>query len=450
MSQGVVPDVVPATSEALRFDPALLRRSAARLDDVRHVAHAGRPVLIAFALTVLYTTHHPLTLGAALSIAIATCIWQYALIRTASARLVVGLPGAVATGTLAGTLGIASLGALGVGLPVEPRALVVASIAVFASAYAWGSLVSWTSAGRQRVLLVGTTEIDLDVDDGRPRAARNGFDVVGAVPGAAEVAAVIEEQRPDVLVLVDDATYDAALERVLDTRANVRVATYASFSEYAFGRVPVEAITSGWFMSLFHPRQRIYGGSAKRAFDIVVASLVLVLTAPLLALLLLAAKLTGGHALFCQVRVGENGRLFTIYKIQTMCCDAERDGPAFASEDDPRITRLGRFLRRTHLDELPQAWNVLRGEMSIVGPRPERPEFIDLIEAEVPFWSRRLLVKPGVTGWAQIRCGYASDCGGMRDKLSYDLWYLRHRSLALDLALCVSTVLRIVGRPLRA
>jgi lipopolysaccharide/colanic/teichoic acid biosynthesis glycosyltransferase len=178
----------------------------------------------------------------------------------------------------------------------------------------------------------------------------------------------------------------------------------------------------------------------KRAFDLVVAAVALGIAAPLLAVCAVLARLSTGTALYRQTRVGERGRLFTIYKLATMCCDAEVGGAAFACEHDPRATSVGRLLRRTHLDELPQLWNVVRGDMSIVGPRPERPEFVDMIEVAVPFWSRRLLVKPGITGWAQISCAYASDCRAMEEKLSYDLWYLRHRSLLVDIAVCVRTV----------
>ena len=123
-----------------------------------------------------------------------------------------------------------------------------------------------------------------------------------------------------------------------------------------------------------------------------------------------------------------------------MRCDAECDGAAFSCKNDPRVTPVGRVLRRTHLDELPQLWNVLAGDMSVVGPRPERPEFIELIEEKVPFWNRRLLVKPGVTGWAQVRCGYANEVEDMETKLSYDLWYLRNGSMLVDLAVCAMTV----------
>ena len=152
-----------------------------------------------------------------------------------------------------------------------------------------------------------------------------------------------------------------------------------------------------------------------------------------------------GPLLYRQTRLGERGQPFTILKFRTMVPDAERDGPRFASEDDPRLIPGAALIRRTHLDELPQLWNVLRGEMSIVGPRPERPEVASSLEAAVPFWNRRLLVKPGVTGWAQVRCGYVADCGEMADKLAYDLWYLRNQSVLVDLAICIRTVGQQLG-----
>jgi lipopolysaccharide/colanic/teichoic acid biosynthesis glycosyltransferase len=152
-----------------------------------------------------------------------------------------------------------------------------------------------------------------------------------------------------------------------------------------------------------------------------------------------------GPVIFCQTRLGEGGRVFTLYKFRTMRVDAELSGAVWAAEHDPRVTPVGRFMRKTRLDELPQLWNVLRGDMSFVGPRPERPEFLAELEAEVPFWRRRHLVKPGLTGWAQVRRGYTADAAGTGDKLSYDLWYLRHRSLVVDLAICVKTLSTVLS-----
>src|SRR5262249_17381322 len=159
------------------------------------------------------------------------------------------------------------------------------------------------------------------------------------------------------------------------------------------------------------------------------------LVAPILPILALLVRHTPGPVIYRQLRMGEGGEIFTMYKFRTMRQDAEAVGEAiWASEEDPRITRIGRVMRKTRLQQLPQPWNVLRGDMSIVGPRPERPEFVEELQQTVPFWARRHLVKPGITGWAQVCRGYTSDAEGTSEKLSFDLWYLRHRSLVIDLA----------------
>jgi lipopolysaccharide/colanic/teichoic acid biosynthesis glycosyltransferase len=188
------------------------------------------------------------------------------------------------------------------------------------------------------------------------------------------------------------------------------------------------------------------GDALNRAADVALAGLGLVVAAPALAVAAAAVKLgDGGPVLYRQERVGKDGEPFELLKLRTMVVGAESMGAGAAVDrGDPRITRIGRFLRRSSIDELPQLWNVLKGEMSIVGPRPERPEFVAQLEAEVPFWQRRHLVKPGVTGWAQVRRGYTADAAGTSDKLAYDLWYLRHRSIVLDLAICAKTFSTLV------
>jgi lipopolysaccharide/colanic/teichoic acid biosynthesis glycosyltransferase len=179
--------------------------------------------------------------------------------------------------------------------------------------------------------------------------------------------------------------------------------------------------------------------------DVVSALLLLLLTAPLFPLLALLVRLTPGPVIYSQVRVGENGREFTIYKFRTMRPNTEAPTEAvWATRDDPRATGPGRLMRRMRLDELPQIWNVLKGDMSLVGPRPERPELVDELVESVPFWTRRLLVKPGITGWAQVKRGYAGDTEGSADKLGYDLWYIRHRSLTVDLAICLRTIATVL------
>jgi exopolysaccharide biosynthesis polyprenyl glycosylphosphotransferase len=224
-----------------------------------------------------------------------------------------------------------------------------------------------------------------------------------------------------------------------------RVLELPQFYEYAFGRVPLRDLPEAWFMSVMHAYQRPYSRLAKRSVDLVGGALLLLLFAPLLPLLALMVRLTPGPVILRQTRLGEHGRPFTIYKFRTMRADAEKFGHAvWAVENDPRITLAGRVMRRLRLDELPQIWNVVRGEMSIVGPRPERPEFVDQLLEAMPFWTRRHLVRPGLTGWAQVNRGYAADTEGSLEKLSFDLWYVRHRSLTVDLVICFRTLAAVV------
>ena len=187
----------------------------------------------------------------------------------------------------------------------------------------------------------------------------------------------------------------------------------------------------------------------KRTVDFTLAVILTVLTAPLLVLAVLLVKLTSaGPVIYSQTRLGRHRRAFTIYKIRSMYHDCERvSGPKWSSGDDPRVTPVGRFLRRSHLDELPQLWNVVKGEMSLVGPRPERPEFIAQLEKSLPRYGERLDVWPGLTGIAQVNLPPDVDQESVRRKLAYDLYYVENRSFWLDLRLILSTGLFLSGIP---
>jgi lipopolysaccharide/colanic/teichoic acid biosynthesis glycosyltransferase len=185
----------------------------------------------------------------------------------------------------------------------------------------------------------------------------------------------------------------------------------------------------------------------KLALEYAIALVLFVLSVPVILVTALLVKLTSrGPGFYSQLRLGKNSRPFMLYKIRTMTHNCEKiSGPRWATPDDPRITLVGSFLRRTHLDELPQLWNVLRGEMSLVGPRPERPEFIPALEQALPHYRDRLQVRPGVTGLAQVQQGPDSDLESVRRKLAYDLYYIRHMNLWLDLRLVVCTGVRMLG-----
>jgi exopolysaccharide biosynthesis polyprenyl glycosylphosphotransferase len=354
-----------------------------------------------------------------------------------------GPPVAAGVGSAAGLLVVAALDPLLFHLPL--LTLLQIAVAVFVLTAVWESVVGHSVVAKRRVLVVGAA-------DGLAAELRTAdwtrFEL-GAIVRDGEIDILpeaLERTRPDLVVLAVSEHRPEAFEYLLDAAsAGFRVVGLPEFYEHAFGRVPVATLTPSWFMNVLHLYHRPYSRLAKRGFDVVVASVGLVLTAPLFPLLALLVKRTPGPVIFRQTRLGEGGRPFTIFKFRTMRADAEAEGAAaWASESDPRITRVGRFMRKARLDELPQLWNVLRGDMSVVGPRPERPEFLELLREAVPFWTRRHLVKPGITGWAQVSRGYTADAEGTAEKLSYDLWYLRHRSLVVDLAICGKTFMTLL------
>jgi len=204
--------------------------------------------------------------------------------------------------------------------------------------------------------------------------------------------------------------------------------------------------------AIFEPPPRPVYDAVKAVGELVLAAALLVLAAPVMLLTALAVKLTSpGPVLYSQTRLGKGGRPFTLYKIRSMTHDCEKhSGARWSTPGDSRVTPLGAFLRKTHLDELPQLWNVLRGDMSLVGPRPERPEFIPALERAVPHYRDRLAVRPGVTGLAQVQLPPDTDLGSVRRKLAYDLYYIRYRGLWLDLRLIACTAVHMAGVPYRA
>jgi lipopolysaccharide/colanic/teichoic acid biosynthesis glycosyltransferase len=412
---------------------------------------AGRVFVVWLAIAIIATAHRGLAEHSLVGISVAAAIWLVAL-RAAAARApyVLGPWVPAAIGATAGLVGVAAVNPYVPGLHLTLVALLGMTIGIFASSGVWEDVIDRTVT--RRVLVVGSSAV-ADLQEAARRAGRLSFEMVAAEPladdphGSAELnpidlAPIVAAQRPDLIVLADEHSTSQAIERLLDiTDRRFCVAGLTSFYEYAFGCVPVSEMTPLWFMSLLHVRQRAPRRPSKRAFDIVIAAAGLVVLALLFPIFALAIKCTPGPVIYRQTRLGERGRRFTIYKLRTMSAAAEAEcGAVFAQTADARCTAIGRWLRRTHLDELPQLWNVFKGDMSIVGPRPERPEHIAMLEQGVPYWSRRLLLKPGLTGWAQVQSGYADDCASAADKLSRDFWYMRHGNLAIDVAVCVQTV----------
>jgi exopolysaccharide biosynthesis polyprenyl glycosylphosphotransferase len=214
-----------------------------------------------------------------------------------------------------------------------------------------------------------------------------------------------------------------------------------SQSIQSFGRIaelPPHLGTLNWSSPTKQSMERL----SSRILDMLISLAMLILTSPLLLLASMMIKLdSSGPVLYRQVRVGQNGRDFVLYKLRSMVADAEgASGPCWAMQRDPRVTRIGKFMRLTRMDELPQLVNVLRGDMSLVGPRPERPHFAEQLGALIPSYRDRNAVKPGITGWAQINCPYGASVQDARVKLAYDLFYVANRSLLLDMRILFATV----------
>ena len=276
-------------------------------------------------------------------------------------------------------------------------------------------------------------------------------DEQAATDHAARLQEFLGKTRPDEVVITTSrdgwgrASTAAGLPvwELLQLKARgVRVVDFPEFWERETGQVDLHTLLPSWLLFgrkfSLSPTTRIF----KRAIDIVVACVLLAVCCPLFLLIAIMLKVfSPGPIIFRQERIGLNARSFTVFKFRSMCVNAERmSGPIWASEHDPRITPIGSLLRRTHLDELPQLWNILKGDMSIVGPRPERVEFVEMLNRSVPFYDLRHCVKPGMTGWAQIHQGYAASVEESAEKLSYDLFYMRHCSIILDLIVLIRTI----------
>ena len=270
------------------------------------------------------------------------------------------------------------------------------------------------------------------VEEAIPRAAIHDLGRFVENLGVSEVVLALQERR-NALPLKD-------LLRI--KTKGVHVNDFSSFIERETGRVDLDTVNPSWLIfSDGFSSSRMFSSAVKRIFDITASLILLVLTLPVIALFAVLVKLDSkGPAFFRQTRVGLYGEPFTLIKLRSMRTDAEKDGAKWAEENDPRITRLGRFIRKVRIDELPQTWSVLKGQMSFVGPRPEVPSFVESLEEEIPFYGERHMVKPGITGWAQINYPYGASVEDSRRKLEYDLYYAKNYTPFLDLVILLQTV----------
>jgi len=362
-----------------------------------------------------------------------------------------------AVGAFAGFVVVSALSGWASGISLGTKPVAIVALVSWACVAVWDTYVHRLATPRTRVLLCGSVDAMCTLLDDLERAeVTPGFKIVGVAGDAlpprlrggswatgslTDIDRIVAEKHPELVVVAGHESKGAVFARLLEIAgAGFSVVGIAEFYEIAFARLPVRQLTPAWFMSTLHFYSRPYNRMLKRSFDIVMAVFAFVVAIPFLPLIVILVKRTPGPLLYRQERLGQYGRPFTMIKFRSMVAEAETGSAVWAQKRDPRVIRGGGIMRRTRMDEIPQLWNVLKGEMSFVGPRPERPEFVRRLEGEVPYWSARNLLKPGITGWAQIQAGYTADERGAETKLAYDLWYLRHRSLVLDAVICLKTV----------
>jgi sugar transferase (PEP-CTERM system associated) len=348
----------------------------------------------------------------------------------------------------------------------------IAAIFVAAMVMGWRLIFAWVSQRvrpRERLLLVGTGQAAVDLArelfDRRyelgveivgfvdPDPARVGTPVInpGVIGTIDDIPGIVRARAVDrVVVSLADARGKLPMDRLLDMRLDgVAFDHLPPLYEKYTGKIAVENLRPSWLIFSEGFRKSRLLTLGKRAVDLTAAVVGIVAGAPVMAAIALAVKLTStGPVLYHQTRVGLNGRYFTVHKFRTMRADAEAGtGPVWASKQgDPRVTPIGRFLRRSRLDELPQLWNVLIGEMSLVGPRPERPEFVSELTRQIPYYRQRHFVRPGITGWAQVRYTYGASVEDALQKLQYDLYYIKNLSISLDLFIALQTVKTVLLR----
>jgi len=267
-----------------------------------------------------------------------------------------------------------------------------------------------------------------------------------------ELLDIIEKYKiTDIVVAVSGVIQGATFQTILDAQERgVEVTRMPTLYEEMTGRVPIHHLESDWIIRSFTDQARVSGMYllVKRLLDIIGGLVGLLIFFVLFPFVALAIIIDSGFPVFySQPRSGQGGKVFKIYKYRTMRQDAEADGEVRPTEEnDPRVTRVGNFLRKVRLDELPQFWNILLGEMSLVGPRAERPELVESFQKKVPFYRARLLAKPGLTGWAQINYGYVATVRDTEVKIEYDLYYIKHRSLIMDFNIILRTISTVLSR----
>jgi sugar transferase (PEP-CTERM system associated) len=361
-------------------------------------------------------------------------------------------------------LGLAGVGYVFHGFMLGNQSFVLGLIILTIALVGWRTAYAWLAQRpflRERVYVLGTGQRAQRLVQGMRSRGELGIEVVGWTGNlegamtlesvASHLMSVVEQQEIHrVIVAMPDRRGTIPVHELLQLRLNgAKIEEATSWLEKMSGKIEVENLYPSWLIFAEGFRFSAFGMLLRRVFSLFASALLLLVVLPVIPFVILAIKLDSpGSVLYRQKRVGRGGVTFFCYKFRTMRRDAEADtGPTWAGDDDPRITRVGKFLRSSRLDEIPQLWCVLKGDMAFVGPRPERPEFVQTLTQSIPYYPVRHVVRPGITGWAQVRYKYGNTVEDSKEKLQYDLYYIKNASLGLDMMIMFQTIkIVLLGR----
>lgn len=253
---------------------------------------------------------------------------------------------------------------------------------------------------------------------------------------------IITSNKINLIVIPNHLKHNSQTTRAIYKNFTLGIKTidFAALYEIIFRKIPITDVEETWFIDNLINSHKIYE-SLKRPLEVILAFLLLIMTSPITLLIGLLVRVSSyGPTIFKQTRVGQHNKIFTLYKFRTMVIDAEKNGAQWSQPNDQRVTAIGRFLRRSHLDELPQLINIIKGEISFIGPRPERPEFTNKLKEIIPFYELRHVIRPGIAGWAQLKYRYGASVEDAQEKLQYDIYYLKNRSFWLDVGIIIKTL----------
>jgi exopolysaccharide biosynthesis polyprenyl glycosylphosphotransferase len=355
-------------------------------------------------------------------------------------------------------------------LVISPKTnLAIFTILFILFFYLWRLFFSFTIDRldiKQPVVFIGAGKYNLELSEKINVNIRHGYKVLGILcdkgfqlPGWVQekgivichtlecIKKVIVENHVHHIIVSDNEIKDVYKDLYDLSHLNVRIYQLTTFWEMFTETIPIYSANEVWFLENLHKKQNQLYHAAKRLIDIMTAiALIPILSIPLVLFCVLVRLTSKGPVIFRQSRIGVNEKQFVLYKIRSMYQNAEQNGEQWAQKNDPRVTAIGQFMRSMRIDEIPQIFNVLKGDMSFVGPRPERPAFVELLKEKIPHYRLRHLVKPGLTGWAQVKYRYASSENDSAVKLMYDLYYIKNLSFIIDLRIALKTILTLLSR----